>query len=116
MSIGLWTDSFRDALVKYYGVKGAQSSAAVLIPAIMSDFCGMLKKSNAGRTVSEDYNTEDGKAVIHVEGVKRLALPRNIMSTKLDFPEFILTKLTVGKEDIPLRTGGEDIGIFTGQL
>lgn len=100
-----WTENFKEALVKYYGETGAVSSANVLIPAIMRDFCSMLKEAEPGHKVSEDYNTEDKKTVIHVQG-------HRVMSTK--GVEFILTAVKVGDENVTLSDEGEDISIFAG--
>ena len=57
-------------LVEVYGPQDGLKNSGVLVPAILKDFTGMLKKAAVGDTVTETYRTEDGVAEITLRAVK----------------------------------------------
>lgn len=73
-------------LVEIYGRQDGMKNSAVLVPAILGDFAGMLEKAGIGDTVSETYRTEDGAAEISLQAVKGSGTPEQIrvLVRKLD--------------------------------
>jgi hypothetical protein len=86
-----WVDQLSEALIGYYPPLQTEQAARVLASAIVPDFKKILEESFPGLSVNEDYNTQDGKTTIHVEGEKKIHHGRVI---------FIIRKISIGKRDI----------------
>lgn len=64
------TDKIIEQLDAIYGKGKGMGIYTTIMPGIIADFTRMLKKSHAGVIMSEQYNLEDGKAVVNVLGTK----------------------------------------------
>lgn len=65
------TQKIIDKLDGIYGMGRGMEVYTNIMPGILADFEKMVKKSATGARISEQYRTEDGRAVLTVTGSKR---------------------------------------------
>ncbi len=61
-------DEIIKQLDQIYGLGKGMTIYSTIMPGIISDFTGMLKKAPVGKEISEEYRLEDGKASVFVKG------------------------------------------------
>ena len=63
-----WIENVRAQFVRVYGEKRGAAVCGVVIPAVMGDFRRMLLAAEPGKTISEQYRTDDRKTDVTVTG------------------------------------------------
>lgn len=66
-----WIENVRAQFVRVYGEKKGVAVCNVVIPAVMGDFRKTVLAAQTGRTVSEQYRTDDSKTDVTVTGCHR---------------------------------------------
>ncbi|MBR6470103.1 MAG: hypothetical protein IKS84_06965 [Lachnospiraceae bacterium] len=64
------TQKIKDKLDDIYGKGKGMEIYTNIMPGILADFENMVKKSATGARITEQYRTEDGRAVLTATGSK----------------------------------------------
>lgn len=93
-----WIENVRAQFVRVYGEKRGAAVCNVVIPSVMGDFRKMLMASEPGKTVSEQYRTDDRKTDISVTGHKEIRGGRGVC---------VIERFEVG--GIPISLGSDTL-------
>ena len=63
-------------LQKCYGIREGSRVYRTVIPGILVDFLGMLKKAGVNEEVREEYRLEDGRGTIRLSARKTAGAPQ----------------------------------------
>ena len=96
-----WRSEFIKIISGIYGRRDAERTANTLIGGCFRDFVSMLEKALPGAIISEEYKTEDKKAIIRLEGCKN--------------PSPTLRKISINGREIDLGNG-IDLGMVSPTL
>ncbi len=57
-------------LIEAYGFDAGLRVANVMLPSVLTDFAMVMNKAREGEKASEDYQTDDEKVIIRLEGIR----------------------------------------------
>ncbi|SKB58989.1 hypothetical protein SAMN06296386_102333 [Lachnospiraceae bacterium] len=83
-------------IIEAYGFDAGLRVANVLLPSVLTDFAMVMNKAKEGETAKEDYQTDDRKVIIHLEGIRKGA-PGNKQNYQITEVLFNGNKVEIGQ-------------------